>query len=175
MRYNFKYESCFSDVLGYPGLGVLGVLDKILAFCHMVISGVRFSSCSFCESVNLCQHSWETSFLLARLAHRGLRISSTSWLRIKAQRDCVQEALLLLQPVCSSVRTCLIDHVFHSLSPIHLSLISSHWPGASKRGQADWPTSSRCHSISAFRVLILGVGDRCTVIIHNRIALCNLF
>jgi hypothetical protein len=28
MRYDFKYESCFSSVLGYPGLTVVGVLGS---------------------------------------------------------------------------------------------------------------------------------------------------
>ena len=28
MKYDFKSESCFSDVLGYPGLSVLGVLGS---------------------------------------------------------------------------------------------------------------------------------------------------
>ncbi|KRY62761.1 hypothetical protein T4D_6518, partial [Trichinella pseudospiralis] len=28
MRYDFKYESCFSGVLGYPGLTVVGVLGS---------------------------------------------------------------------------------------------------------------------------------------------------
>jgi hypothetical protein len=28
MRYDFKSESCFSGVLGYPGLAVLGVLGS---------------------------------------------------------------------------------------------------------------------------------------------------
>jgi hypothetical protein len=28
MRYDFKSDSCFLGVLGYPGLAVLGVLDS---------------------------------------------------------------------------------------------------------------------------------------------------
>jgi hypothetical protein len=28
MRYDFKSESCFLDVLGYPGLAVVGVLGS---------------------------------------------------------------------------------------------------------------------------------------------------
>ena len=28
MRYDFKSESCFSSVLGYPGLAVVGVLGS---------------------------------------------------------------------------------------------------------------------------------------------------
>ena len=28
MRYDFKSESCFSDVLGYPGLAEVGVLGN---------------------------------------------------------------------------------------------------------------------------------------------------
>ena len=64
MRYDFKSESCFSGVLGYPGLAVVGVLgsddaewswfvSKILrfAFHHLVISGVRCSSCLWLELV----------------------------------------------------------------------------------------------------------------------------
>ena len=53
MRYDFKSESCFSGVLGYPGLVVVGVLGsddaqgswfllvKFFAFHHLVISGVN--------------------------------------------------------------------------------------------------------------------------------------
>jgi hypothetical protein len=36
MRHDFKYESCFSGVLGYPGLAVLGVLVL------MMLSGLGF-------------------------------------------------------------------------------------------------------------------------------------
>ena len=51
MRYDFKSEYCFSGVLGYLGLAVVGVLGSddaqwswflILAFWHLVISGVSF-------------------------------------------------------------------------------------------------------------------------------------
>jgi hypothetical protein len=38
-------------------------------------------ACSSCEYVSLCQHSWETSFLLARPEHRGLWNSPTSLCR----------------------------------------------------------------------------------------------
>ena len=40
---------------------------------------------------------------LARVVPRGLGLSSTFWLSMKAQRDPYQEALLLLSPTCSQV------------------------------------------------------------------------
>ena len=43
-------------------------------------------TCSCCGSVSLCQHSWETSSLLARPVHRGLWNSPTSWVQIEAGR-----------------------------------------------------------------------------------------
>jgi hypothetical protein len=60
MSYDFKSKSCFSGVLGYLGLAVLGLLSsddakwswflsvsKILMFAsyHLIISGVRCSVC----------------------------------------------------------------------------------------------------------------------------------
>jgi hypothetical protein len=58
MRYDFKSESCFSGILGYPELTVVGELDfkdaKYLGFCclcsclashRLVISGVTWSCC----------------------------------------------------------------------------------------------------------------------------------
>ena len=64
MRYSFKSKSCFSGVLGYPGLAVVGVLSfdaaewswpvsKILmfAFCHSVTSGISCYSCLWLELV----------------------------------------------------------------------------------------------------------------------------
>ena len=62
MRYEFKSESCFSGVLGYLGLAVMGVLgsddvlvsvSKILtfAFFYLVNSGVRCSYCLWLELV----------------------------------------------------------------------------------------------------------------------------
>ena len=64
IRYDFKPEFCFSDVLGYPELAVVGVLGSdvaewsffsvsmiMFAFCHLVISGVRCSSCFWLELV----------------------------------------------------------------------------------------------------------------------------
>ena len=108
-------------------LVVLVSVGKILtfAFHHLVISGVRCSRCLWLElvpSVSLLasvstpgrlaiswvqesEHSLETNSPLAGKVHRGLRISSTSWLRMKARRASVQEALLLLRPVCSPART----------------------------------------------------------------------
>ena len=59
----FKTESCFSGVLGYPRLAVLGVLGsddvewswfllaRFFAFHHVIISGVRCSSCLWLELV----------------------------------------------------------------------------------------------------------------------------
>ena len=66
-RYNIKSESCFSGMLGYPGLAEVGVLGsddgdwscfcarKILmfAFCHLIISGVSCYSCLWLELVPL--------------------------------------------------------------------------------------------------------------------------
>jgi hypothetical protein len=60
MRYDFKSESCFSGVLGYPGLAEVGVLvlmmvlvslSKILmfAFRHLVIFVVSCYSCLWLE------------------------------------------------------------------------------------------------------------------------------
>ena len=56
MRCDFKSRSCFSGVLGYPGLAVVGELGShgamltwfvgsVLAFdfCHLVISGASWS------------------------------------------------------------------------------------------------------------------------------------
>jgi hypothetical protein len=40
----------------------------------------------------------QASSLLAGKVHRGLELSSTFWLKMKSQRDSVQEALLLLWP-----------------------------------------------------------------------------
>jgi hypothetical protein len=64
MRYDFKSESCFSGVLGYRRFTVLEVLfwwcqvllvsvSKILtfAFRHLVISGIRCSSCLWVELI----------------------------------------------------------------------------------------------------------------------------
>ena len=60
MRYDFKSESCFSGVLGYPGLAEVGVLCSddgewswilTFAFCHLVISGVSCYSCVWLELV----------------------------------------------------------------------------------------------------------------------------
>ena len=41
------------------------------------------------------------NFPLVGKVHRGLRLSSFSWLRMKTRNDPAQEALLLLRPVCS--------------------------------------------------------------------------
>jgi hypothetical protein len=63
MRYDFESKSCFSGVLGYPGLAEVGVLDsddgehssvsKILTFSfhHLVISGISCYSCLWLELV----------------------------------------------------------------------------------------------------------------------------
>jgi hypothetical protein len=45
----------------------------------------------------------EANSPLAGNMHKGLRISSTSWMRMMARRDPVQEALLLLLSVTSCV------------------------------------------------------------------------
>ena len=39
----------------------------------------------------VCQHSWETSSLLARPVHRGLWNSPTSWLQMQAHRALSQK------------------------------------------------------------------------------------
>ena len=55
--YDFKSKSCFSDVLGYPGLVVVNVLGSdetewsLFAFFPLVISGVGCSSCLWLELV----------------------------------------------------------------------------------------------------------------------------
>jgi hypothetical protein len=49
------------------------------------------------------EHSLEANFPLSGKVHRGLRISF--WLRMKAQRDPVLEALLLLRPEHSPAQT----------------------------------------------------------------------
>jgi hypothetical protein len=68
MRYDFKFESCFLGLSGYPGVAELGVLgsddgdclfarlvsvSKILmfAFSHLVVSGVSCDSCLWLELV----------------------------------------------------------------------------------------------------------------------------
>jgi hypothetical protein len=63
MKYDFKSESSFSGVLGYPGLGevrvgsdhVLVSVSKILpfAFHHLAVSSVRCSSCPRLDLVSL--------------------------------------------------------------------------------------------------------------------------
>jgi hypothetical protein len=60
-------------------------------------------TCSSCDSVSLCQHSWDFNSVLSPLGqscislqassplagkvHRGLVLSSASWLMMKAQSD----------------------------------------------------------------------------------------
>ena len=63
MRYDFRYESCFSGVgvfrtrygghTGFWGYPVVLVSVRILsyAFCHLVVSCVRYSSCLWLELV----------------------------------------------------------------------------------------------------------------------------
>jgi hypothetical protein len=80
MRCDFKSESCFSGVLGYPGLTVVGELGfddamqpwfLFLCSCPCVLpSGylwcllVLLSLTVACPSCNpVCQYYWETSFL----------------------------------------------------------------------------------------------------------------
>jgi hypothetical protein len=90
---------------------------------HLVFSGVRCSSCLWLElvfplillaSVSIMgvqlspksqwsEHSQKASSPLAGKVHRGLELKSTSWLLLKALRDPVQEALLLLQSACTAV------------------------------------------------------------------------
>jgi hypothetical protein len=70
MRYDFKSKSCFSSVLVYPELAVMGGISEFddalvsvayvlpLASSHVVISGVSWSccltvACSSCEPVRL--------------------------------------------------------------------------------------------------------------------------
>jgi hypothetical protein len=45
----------------------------------------------------------ETDSPLAEKVSSGLGLSSVSWLRMKARSDPVQDALLLLLPICSPV------------------------------------------------------------------------
>jgi hypothetical protein len=45
--------------------------------------------------------SLEDDFPLAGNMSRVLGLNSVSWLRMKARRDLVQEALLLLPPMCA--------------------------------------------------------------------------
>ena len=58
MRWDSRSESCSSDVLGHPGLAVVGELGSDgarlhwsfayvfeLAFCHLVITGVNWPVC----------------------------------------------------------------------------------------------------------------------------------
>jgi hypothetical protein len=54
-------------------------------------------------------YSLEANCALVGKVHRGLKISSTSSLRMKAQSDPVQEALFFLRPVHSPVWTGLRD------------------------------------------------------------------
>jgi hypothetical protein len=80
MRYDFKSESCFSGLLGCPGLIVVGVLGSgdtqcslfllvrflCLPFtiCKYLVLMIKLSligACSSCDSVSLCQHSWESN------------------------------------------------------------------------------------------------------------------
>ena len=55
MRYDFKSESCFLGVLGYPGLAVVVLVSVsyilTLAFHHLVISGVSCYSCLWLKLV----------------------------------------------------------------------------------------------------------------------------
>ena len=80
MRYDFKSMSCFLGVLGYPGLVVVGVLGFDDSQCSWFLL-VRFLPLPFaiwkslvlmiklslvgawssCDSVSLCQHSWESN------------------------------------------------------------------------------------------------------------------
>jgi hypothetical protein len=90
---------------------VLVSVSKILtfAFRHLLISGVRCSSCLWLGLVPLVillpsvstpgspTLSWVSSFTLAGKVHRGLELSSASQLNINAWRVPVQEAMLLLQ------------------------------------------------------------------------------
>jgi hypothetical protein len=69
-----------------------------------------FSLCSIPGSPTL---SWvpvvrtlsEACFPLAWKLHRGVELTSTSWLKMKDPSDSVQEVLLLVRPVCSPERT----------------------------------------------------------------------
>ena len=80
MRYDFKSESCFSGVLGYPGLAVVGVLGSddaqcscflLVRFLHLpfaiwiisCVNGLAASGWSLIllDSVSIGQHSWESN------------------------------------------------------------------------------------------------------------------
>jgi hypothetical protein len=79
MRYDFKSSSCFSGVLGYPGLvvGILGSDDTqcswflLVRFLCLPLAIWKFlvlmfklslvGAWSSCDSFSLCQHSWESN------------------------------------------------------------------------------------------------------------------
>ena len=63
-------------------------------------------ACSPCESVSLCQQSWETSSLLAKPMHRGLWNSPTSWLQIEAGRT-LSQLLCCFCGLCAPGWSCL--------------------------------------------------------------------
>jgi hypothetical protein len=100
----------------------------MFAFYHLVISGVRCSSCLWLELVHPVsllafvstpdrdqlspeslgsEHSLIANSPFEGKVHRGLRISSASWPRMKAPKDPVQEALFILWPVSSPTGTLL--------------------------------------------------------------------
>ena len=62
MRYDFKSESCFSGVLGYPGLVVVGVLDSDDAQCSWFLL-VRFLCLPF--------DTWKSLVLMFKLSLVG--------------------------------------------------------------------------------------------------------
>ena len=105
---------------------VLVSVNKILtfAFHHLVISGVRCSSCLWLKIVppvilsslahlgfqlspesQWSKHSLHSSSPFVGKMHSGLELRSTSWLKMKAGRYPVQFALLLLRPTCSPEQT----------------------------------------------------------------------
>ena len=117
MRFDFISISCFSDVLGYPGLPVLGewCTDYSMKpwFLLVIFLNLFFTiwlslvlvclsltwACPFCGPVSLCQYFWDTISLLAGIMHRGLWNSPSSWVQMEAGRT-------LSQLLCSFCSLC---------------------------------------------------------------------
>jgi hypothetical protein len=75
-----------------------------LAVLHRLVSGRPRIQDGALTCVLASEPSLEVDSPLAEKVPRGLGFSSSSWLKMKTQRDPVQEALLLLQPGCSPVQ-----------------------------------------------------------------------
>jgi hypothetical protein len=115
----------------------------------LVVSGWSFSSC---DSVSLCQHSWESNSLLSLSGQstlcrqaffwqgrctRSLELSSASWQKMKAWRDPVQEALLLFWPTYCPAGTGLWetwDIRWWSLLSPGVTALSEGWLSSGREG-----------------------------------------